>query len=293
MIPVTSGMTANPDAKPAWFEWAIAQPSSSRYADSGGTPVHYVALNEADTGKPGLLFAHGYRGNRHWWDFIAPFFIDRFRVYALDFSGMGDSGHRASYDARVFADDLVAVIRHAGIAPATLVGHSYGGSRVFRACAEHSGLAAHAVIVDTYMHFIREDALRGRPPLGRPAPYPDYATARARYRLVPDQPAIDYLRDYLGVRALRQVPGGWTWKFDTKLPFAMLEDDAAAMLEEIAIPVDYVYGARSAVVDAPRAHRIVQHLRHARGPIAIPEAHHHVMLDQPIALIGTLRALLA
>jgi hypothetical protein len=38
--------------------------------------------------------------------------------------------------------------------------------------------------------------------------------------------------------------------------------------------------------------RIVQSIPGARGPIAIPEARHHVPLGQPLALISALRAAL-
>ena len=41
------------------------------------------------------------------------------------------------------------------------------------------------------------------------------------------------------------------------------------------------------------AERIVACLRHGRGPIVIPQAHHYLMLDQPLALVAALRALLA
>ena len=41
------------------------------------------------------------------------------------------------------------------------------------------------------------------------------------------------------------------------------------------------------------AERIVADLPDGRGPFAIPGAHHHMMIDQPLALIALLRGLLA
>jgi len=52
-------------------------------------------------------------------------------------------------------------------------------------------------------------------------------------------------------------------------------------------------GEASAVVSADRARRIVAAIAGARGPVTLPQAGHHLMLDQPLALIGALRALLA
>ena len=79
---------------PAWFAEAIAQPAESAFAELDGIPVHYLRWNAAETHKPGLLFAHGFRAHARWWSFIAPFLLDRFRIVALDFPGMGDSTAR-------------------------------------------------------------------------------------------------------------------------------------------------------------------------------------------------------
>jgi pimeloyl-ACP methyl ester carboxylesterase len=65
------------------------------------------------------------------------------------------------------------------------------------------------------------------------------------------------------------------------------------LLQTIRVPTDHVYGSLSAIVDAARACRIASCLQHARTPIVIPDAHHHIMLDQPLALVTALQALLA
>jgi pimeloyl-ACP methyl ester carboxylesterase len=83
------------------------------------------------------------------------------------------------------------------------------------------------------------------------------------------------------------------WKFDPNLPgIAAREGNMRQLLSAVDTPVDYVYGECSSLVDAGRAQRIVGALPCGRGPFAVPNGHHHVMLDQPIALISTLRKLL-
>jgi pimeloyl-ACP methyl ester carboxylesterase len=98
--------------------------------------------------------------------------------------------------------------------------------------------------------------------------------------------------DYLALRSLRQVDGTWRWKFDPRMPGSSVRD-GRAMLRRIGVPVDIVYGEASAIVDRTRAEACVDELRHGRGPIEIPSGRHHLMLDEPVALISTLRALLA
>ena len=59
------------------------------------------------------------------------------------------------------------------------------------------------------------------------------------------------------------------------------------------MPVDYVHAGASQVVNAERARRIVAALPHCRGLVTMPGAGHHMMLDQPLALIEVLHTLLA
>jgi pimeloyl-ACP methyl ester carboxylesterase len=282
---------------PAWFNEAVRTPAESRFAELDGVPVHYLTWNAAETHKPGLLFAHGFRAHARWWSFIAPFFIERFRVAALDFPGMGDSAARPRYDWLDFSRSIRAVLAQSGFGRATLVGHSFGGSHVARAACDFPELVTSAVIVDSYIPVLRTGARL--PPQMELRPknmYPTYEAARARFRLVPEQnSAAPYILDYIARHSLKQVEGGWTWKFDESfLPRQLAPDveELIATLAGIAVPVAYVYGDRSAVVSAELARQIVKHLRHGTGPIAIASSHHHVLLDQPLALVQTLQELL-
>ena len=279
-------------AAPEWFEWAVQQPRQSHFADAAGTRIHYVSWNAAETHKPGLLFLHGFLGHSHWWDFIAPFFTERFRVYALDFSGMGDSQARSEYATGSFIFDIAAVMRDAGIAPGIAVGHSFGGSRLLQACALQPETIRRAIVLDSYFAFEGEEHARHerRP---APRPYPDEATGIARFRLLPEQDCPAWMFDYIARRSLRRADGGWTWRFDPLLRQLEPPEGDLRMLERIRVPVDYVHAECSAIIDAERARRIVAAIPGARGPVTLARAHHHLMLDQPLALVAALRALLA
>ncbi len=259
-----------------------------------GTAVHYLCWNPEDRHKPGLLFAHGFRAHARWWSFIAPFFRSRFRVAALDFAGMGDSGHRAAYEAQLFSRDIVGVIADAGLAPVTLIGHSFGGARVLRTCAEYPQLVQRVVLIDSMVNL--PGLPRREPPLLEPRAkklYPTLQAALERFRLVPEHNcAAPYILDYIGRHSLQQSEQGWSWKFDANFAPRQNEPDGSTYLERIELPLSYVYGELSVVATRERAHAIVRHARNARGPIAIPQSHHHVMLDQPLALVAALRALL-
>lgn len=286
-------MSPDLNAPPSWFEQACLCPGHSRYAVVDGARLHYLIWNEDRTDLPGLVLAHGFLGHAHWWSFLAPFFTDRYRVVAMDFSGMGDSAARPVYSPSIFARDLLGLIEHLELRDATVIGHSFGGGRTLRACVDAPGVIAHAIVVDSYVNFLAFDGT----PKSIPAPtrtYPDLATAMSRFRLSPPQ-SVQHpeLLEHIARHSLRQRDeGDWTWKFDPAL-CSPIEADGAALLRSVQARVDLVIAETSSVAPPERAQRIVAELRHVRGPVVIPQSHHHVMLDQPLALVAALRALLA
>ena len=296
--PNGGGPTPTPlyrDAQP-WLLRAVNAPTCSHFLQIPETRLHYRSWNASDAEKPVLLFAHGYRANSHWWDFIAPYFVDRYRVFAMDFSGMGESGARQTYSAQAFSDDLIAILENA-LGPATVVGHSYGALRTLSVCANRPDLVRRAVILDSRVRFLDEPKSSfPLPPArsGRARHYPDYATIRERYRVIPDQPLpLADTFEHVAFHSIAQSPEGWHWRLDPTLPFTLNEKDGDTLLGSIEVPVDFVYGEESIVVERWRAERIASRLRHCRGAIGIPNSHHHLMLDQPLALVAVIRALLA
>lgn len=278
---------------PDWFRWAVGQPRRSQFVDSGGTRIHYATWNSQDKRKPGLLLLHGFLGHSHWWDFVAPFLTRWFRVYALDFSGMGYSGARPGYPLAGFVGDIVAVMRHADIAPGIAVGHSFGGSRLLQACALAPETIRRAVVLDSYFTIDAKEQLPRQERRPAPRPYPDEATALSRFRLVPHQDCAPWMLDYIARHSLRRDTEGWTWRFDPRLRALPPPEGDARLLERIRVPVDYVHAERSAIVSAERARAICAAIPQARGPVTLADAQHHLMLDQPLALVDTLRELLA
>lgn len=279
---------------PLWFEHAIASPTTSHRVSVAGAEVHFRCWNEEERNKPPLLFVHGFLANSHWWDFIAPFLTDWFRVFAMDFSGMGESGHRAAYATELWREEIDAVVQAAGGGPAIVVAHSFGGARAVEACAAHPADFAQLVVVDSYIHFADNPPRMGRfqPPV-QPRRYSDLASAMSRYRLIPDQPAPDWILAHLGRHSLRQEEGGWGWKFDQRnLTAPRDEPDSTAVLAGVTVPTSLVFGARSHIATRHRMERVAELLPDCRGVIEIPEAKHHVMLDQPLAMVACLRTLL-
>ena len=95
-------------AIPDWFWKAVDQEAESHTVEVDDCDVVYRTWGDAD--KPGLLLIHGMNAHSHWWDFIAPQLTDRYRVAAMDLTGMGDSDFRYSYEGVTYAEGVGVVI---------------------------------------------------------------------------------------------------------------------------------------------------------------------------------------
>lgn len=268
---------------------------------SDGCRIEYLQWGEPD--KPVLIFVHGNGGHANWWDFIAPAFDKQFCVCAVHLAGMGNSGYRPEYDFDSYAKDLVAVAADVGHADhINIVGHSMGGVITMRAAENFPDKIQRIVVVDSPLIFRRSDdpAEQHKPPA--PARfefkgkkfYPDFETALGRYHLVPTQPCKnDFLVKHVAQHSIRQYPEGWSWKFDDGIYFRFRRTDRPPFdISRIHCPMAYIHGGKSTLVPQkviPDIHALLKD----KGPIVeIANAHHHVMLDEPLELLRVLESIL-
>lgn len=282
---------------PSWFQSAIAQRPEHRIVEAGRTPIHYLQWGRRE--KPGLLFVHGNGAHAFWWAFIAPFFSEYFNVVAMDLSGMGDSGRRERYTMDHFVDEQILVAEDAGLfdadRPPVIVGHSFGGFVTILTGALHGQRLGGVVIVDSPVSppERRDDG----PPRRELRPhriYPDLASALARFRLAPDQPCENaYILDYIARKSLAKTDGGWTWKFDPSIWTRFSIGDMAERLRATRCRIALMRGEMSELMPHEVGEYMFNLLGRQAPVVEIPQARHHVMLDQPIAFVSALRALLA
>jgi pimeloyl-ACP methyl ester carboxylesterase len=300
---------------PAWFKWAIAQEPERAVVESQG--IKLEALSWGERGKPGLLLAHGNSAHAEWWSPLAPYLAKDFRVTSMSLAGMGNSDWRETYRFQDFAADAEAVSRATGLYDGgrkpIYIGHSFGGGQVFYTAARYPEQMHAAVLVDTGFggpppevlaeRQKRAELLANNPSPDRPTRvYPTLAAALARFRLMPPQPAENhYVLDFIARRSLKKVPmpdgsgEGWSWKFDPNMWEKLDRSDgviATAGMPELKVPMIHLYGDKSRIIDRRKAGEPGFLDGHV-PEIEIPDSHHHVMIDQPLALVAALRTLLA
>jgi len=296
---MTDGPAKTPP--PDWFNRAVSTPFETHAVDVEDCRINYfVWPAKPEVEAPGgLLFVHGGGAHAHWWSFIAPFFTDRFRVAALDMSGMGDSGRRTRYEAAIWAREMRAVIAAADLGEKPfVVGHSFGGFMTMKFGSEYGDEVDGVVIVDSPVRPPRPKDARDAPRKPRDwankRVYPDFKTALARFRLMPPQAcANDYLVEHIGRHSLARTEEGWTWKFD---PDAMglrrFGEPFHEFLQAVSCRAALIYGQRSELVSRKTADYMASLMGPQAPIIEIPDAAHHLTLDQPLAFVAALNTLL-
>jgi pimeloyl-ACP methyl ester carboxylesterase len=254
----------------------------------GSPRLHYLEWNP-DARKT-IVLLHGNSANAWWWEPVAREMSQEFRLLALDQRGHGDSEwvRPPSYQPADYAGDIARFIDHVSHGDETpmVVGHSMGGLSVLAFAEQHPRRARAVVAID-----IAVTSSRGRDRYLRRlkslpvVTYPDLETATARFRLMPNEGTVDasILREIAGKSLARTEDGRWTLKFDRESFFG--SDGLVVMdaMKKVEVPTLLVRAEHSRIM-TDEAARAAQ----ASNPLAqletIAGAHHHLLLENPVAV---------
>jgi pimeloyl-ACP methyl ester carboxylesterase len=91
---------------------------------------HYLSWGAEREELPAAVLLHGITSSAQSWVRVGLALADRYRVYALDMRGHGDSVQPAAgaYTLRHTADDAIAFIEALALERPLLMGHSWGGA---------------------------------------------------------------------------------------------------------------------------------------------------------------------
>ncbi len=242
------------------------------FGSSDGTRV---ACSASGSGPP-LLLVHGTGADSKRWERVVPALSERFTVLSCDRRGRGASGDARAYSLEREVDDVLAVLE-AQDAPATLLGHSFGGICALEAAVRAKRL--HALVLY-------------EPPIGLPVQPPGIVERLRALLDAGDREGMltAFLRETVGVpeeqlAALRGLPA-WPARLAAAhtIPRELEAQLAYApdpeRLRSLRGPVLLLLGGASPTPMADATHRLESALPDAKV-VVLPDQRHIAMDTAP------------
>ena len=278
-----------------WFNESLLSTPTENFVEVEGAKIHY--LTWGDTKNPGLFFIHGFSANAHWWDFIAPAFIEDYCVVAIDLSGSGDSDHRETYSQEMYANEIKAVCDEMDWESADFIAHSMGGSISLNATSIYPEIFKSLYLLDSIV-ILPPDKVRNyssnRSMIRADFIYEDEASAIESFRLIPPQPCRnEFLLNHIAINSYKQTEEGWLLKSDGKMMKTYQSKDLTETLMAIQCPIYIVYCLMSQIF----TQEILDYTVYVGNipperVIGVPGTMHHLFVDDPLSVIEELKKLL-
>lgn len=256
-----------------------------------GRPVRLHVVEWPSEARDALVMLHGGGAHAHWWDSVAPLFLSKFRVFALDLRGHGDSDHTPSHYApeRLVAD--VAYVLEQLAPGADVVGASMGGQIALRAAA--AGVAMRRLVLVDVPPRAPANVVDRRSVFGTPKVYASREEALRRFRVVPSEtraPASTLA--HIAQHSIRPLGDGrYGLKFDHRMFDAPAVEPPPDMLDHVRVPVLLLRGENSDILDTETAYAMARRLVDCRL-VTIPAAGHHIFLDNRDAFVEAVKGFL-
>ena len=240
---------------------------------------------------------HGYSAHAHWWDFIAPSFLEDYCVVAIDLSGMGDSDHRKIYSQTLYAEEIKTVCNDMNWNSADFLAHSMAGPISVKTASMYPDLFKSLFLLDSII-VVPPDKARsfsGRGSMVRSDfVYDDLESAVKSFRLIPPQPCNnDYLLKHIAVNSFKQTEQGWILKSDGMIMRTYTYEDLTDIFMSLKCPIYLVYGLMSQIF----SREILEYTTYVgnlaeESVVGIPGAMHHLFIDEPIIFVEEVKKLL-
>ena len=280
---------------PKWFEKTIQNKPESKFVNVNGAEIHYLLWG--DVSKPGLFLIHGYSAHAHWWDFIAPHFIDNYCVVAIDLSGMGDSEHRNIYSQSLYSEEIKSVCQDLGWSSAVFLAHSMGGPISVKAAYLYPELFKSLVLLDAII-IVPPDKARSfssrNSMIRNDFIYKDFDAALESFRLIPPQPCKnEFLLKHIAQHSFKNTSEGWVLKSDAAIMRSYQYEDLTEIFMGLKCSIYLVYGLMSQIFSQELLDytTYVGNLPEERV-IGIPGARHHLFIDEPLIFVEEIKKLL-
>ncbi|NOK59633.1 MAG: alpha/beta hydrolase [Chloroflexi bacterium AL-W] len=233
--------------------------------------VHYEVVGKR--GQP-IIFLHSWLGSWRYWLPTMDHISERYRAYALDFWGFGESDRNESdYSLSTYVTMICRFMDHLGITKVNLAGHGLGGMVAIRAASLHPDRFNKIIVSNTpidgvqLQEIVRPGALSRL--FGRSNPTNIWARLIRQFEM--DDPEIH--------KEIIEDTESLSEKLVQQVITAILETDLRQDLAKLEAPLLGIYGERDSLVSHTHADFLQEDYKHLQQKIKIPKAHHFPFLD--------------
>lgn len=254
-----------------------------------GQPVHAATGGRPfDAAKPAVVFLHGAGMDHTVWVLQTRWFAYHgWSVLAVDLPGHGGSGGAPLPSIAAIADWVPALLDAAGIAKATLIGHSMGALAALDCAARHPDRVAGVALL----------GIAAKMPV-----HPDLLAAAERNDPVAWQLICDWGHGPSGHRGGHRAPGLWMLGGAERLlarshPGALSIDllacnayaDAEARAPQVQCPALFVLGSLDRMTPAKAGQALAAKVAKVEV-VTLAGAGHMMMIEKPDDTLDALKA---
>jgi pimeloyl-ACP methyl ester carboxylesterase len=247
--------------------------------------IHFEVVGRR--GQP-IIFLHSWLGSWRYWLPTMEHVSDRYRTYALDFWGFGESDrHESAFTISEYVNLLYGFMDQLGLNRVNLVGHGLGGMVAIRAASEQPERFLKIMVVNTPIQGAQVQAA-ARPGalsrlLGRSTP--TNVWARLIRQLNVDYPQI--------LEEIIEDTESLSEGLIQRVLASILETDLRSDLVQLELPMLAVYGEKDSVIEGNQAANLREDHGHLQQVLKLPRSNHFPFLDQPNVFNRVLQDFLA
>lgn len=235
--------------------------------------AHYEVVGRR--GQP-ILFLHSWLGSWRYWLPTMDHISDRYRAYALDFWGFGESDRRgSSYSLTDYVQMLFGFIDNLGLAKVNLVGHGLGGMVAIRAAVERPAQFPKIMVVSTPFQGARIQSVAKANTLERllGRSNPTNAWSKLVQKIDVDDRQIH--------REIVEDTEGLSETVVSQVTDSVIATDLREDLLKLQTPLLAVFGDRDTIVTPDQGGILRDDHAFLQQVLRLPKSNHFPFLDQP------------